>query len=91
MYVASAEIDDYNIRDAYGEVLRRVESNKNQWLDVFQIKLLSAADRLAAGVIEIRNRYPFKIPARYNGTFIAGMAIDGAYIYPQITAPSSAP
>ncbi len=91
LYIASAEINDDNIRDAYGEVLRRAGKNKNQWLDVFQVKLLNSSDPMAARVIEIRNRYPLKIPTRYNGSSIAGMAIDGAYIYPPIAAPSSAP
>jgi hypothetical protein len=57
----------------------------------FQIKLLNSSDPLAAEVVEIRNRYPLKIPTRYTGSSIAGLAIDGAYIYPPITAPSSAP
>ena len=91
LYLASTEINDENIRAAYGEVLRRIGSNRKQWLDVFQIKLLNSSNPLAAEVVEIRNRYPLKIPARYNGSSIAGLAIDGAYIYPPITAPSSAP
>lgn len=92
LYIASDEINDANVRVAYGEVLRRIGSNRNQWLDAFQVKLLNSSDPLAAEVVEIRNRYPVnKIPTRYNGSSIAGLAIDGAYIYPPITAPSSAP
>jgi hypothetical protein len=91
LYIASTEINDGNIRDVYSEVLRRVGSTRNQWLDAFQIKLLNSSDPLAAEVVEIRHRYPLKIPTRYNGSSIAGLAIDGAYIYPPITAPSSAP
>jgi len=91
LYVASTEINDDNIRAAYGEVLRRIGSNRNQWLDAFQIKLLNSSDPLAAEVIEIRNRYPLKIPTRYNGSSIAGLAIDGAYIYPSVTVRSSTP
>jgi len=90
-YIASSEIRDDNIRAAYGEVLRRISKYKNQWLDPVQIKLLNCADPLAAKVIEIRDRYPLKTPMRYNGTSIAGLAIDGAYIYPRITASSSTP
>lgn len=91
LYIASTEINDENIRAAYGEVLRRIGSNRNQWIDAFQIKLLNASDPLAAEVAEIRNRYPLRIPTRYNGSSIAGLAIDGAYIYPSITAASSTP
>lgn len=91
LYIASAEINDDNIRGAYGEVLRRVGSNRNQWLDAFQVKLLNASDPLAAEVIAIRNRRPLKIAIRHNGSSIAGIAIDGAFIYPPMTAPSPAP
>jgi len=90
LYIASAEINDDNIRRAYGEVLRLVGGNKNQWLDAFQVKLLSSLDSLASEVIEIRDRYPIKTATHYNGSSIAGMAIGGAYIYPPITAASSA-
>lgn len=91
LYIASSEIGDDKLDVAYGEVLRRAGTNKSQWLDAFQVKLLDCADPLAAEVIEIRNRYSLKIPTRYNGTSIAGMAIDGAYIYPPIAATSSTP
>ena len=91
LYIASAEINDGNIRDKYGEVLRRIDSNKNQWLDAFRVKLLNSADPLAVKVIEIRDKYPLRISTHYNGSSIAGMAIGGAYIYPPITAASSAP
>ncbi len=92
LYIASKQINDSNFDVAYGEVLRRVGNNKTQWLDAFQVKLLNCADPLAAEVMEIRNRYPVsKIPTRYKGSSIAGMAIGGAYIYPPIAAPSSAP
>ena len=91
LYVASADINDDNFDVAYGEVLRRVGTNRNQWLDAFQVKLLNSADPVAAKVIEIRNRYPLKSVTRYNGSSIAGMAIDGAFIYPPIAATTSAP
>jgi hypothetical protein len=91
LYVASAEIDDGNFDVAYGEVLRRVGTNKNQWLDAFQIKLVNSADPLAAEVIEIRDRYPLKAATRYNGSSIAGMAVGGVFIYPPIVTTSPAP
>jgi hypothetical protein len=91
LYVASPEINDDNIRDAYSEVLKRIARGKNQWLDAFQVKLLNSSDPLAAQVVEIRNRHPLKIATHYNGSSIAGTAIDGAYIYPPLTAPSSTP
>ncbi len=91
LYVASKEIDDSNFDVAYGEVLRRVGTNRNQWLDAFQIKLVNSADPVAAEVIDIRDRYPVKTATRYNGSSIAGMAVGGAYIYPPIATTTPAP
>ena len=88
LYVASPEVDDGNLDVAYGEVLRRVGTNKNQWLDAFQVKLLNSADPLATEVIRIRDRYPLKAVTRFNGSSIAGVPVNGALIYPPIPASS---
>lgn len=91
LYIASSEIGDGEKFSAYGEVVRRMAKLKNQWLDLTQIKVLNAADPLAVKVMEIRDQKFLKVPMPYNGTWIAGMAIDGAYLYPPITASSSTP
>jgi len=84
LYIASFGINDDNFDIAYGEVLRLAGHKRNMWLDAFQIKLLSSEDPLAKKVIEIRDRYPALIATRYNGSSIAGLEINGAYIYPVI-------
>lgn len=90
LHIASSEINDTNVDVAYGEILRLAAKNKYQWLDVFRVKLLASSDPLAAEVIKIRDNYPIKIPTPYHGSSIASTAIDGAYIYPPLTAQSSA-
>jgi hypothetical protein len=89
LYIASDEIDDGNFDVAYGEVLRRLSSKRSQWLDPFQIKLISSSDPIARAAMEIRDRYPAKIPTRYNGSSLGGISIDSAYIYPPLSAVKS--
>ncbi|MCI5219024.1 MAG: hypothetical protein D3914_07495 [Candidatus Electrothrix sp. LOE2] len=89
LYVASSEINDDNFDAAYGEVLRLVGTNKNQWLDAFQIKLLKVSDPLVAEVVNIRDQYSSKNPVRHNGSAIAGRAVRGTLIYPSIAAASA--
>lgn len=89
LYIASDDIDDSNIHVAYGEVLRRLSGKRSPWLDPFQIKLINSADPIARDAIEIRDRYPAKIATRYNGPSIGGTSIDGAYIYPPLSAIKS--
>lgn len=91
LYIASDEIDDSNFDVAYGEVLRRLSGKRSQWLDPFQIKLLNSADPIARDAIEIRDRYATKTPTRYNGSSIGGTSINGAYIYPPLSAMKSTP
>jgi hypothetical protein len=83
LHVASPEINDGNIDAAYSEVLRRIGINTNQWIDAFQVKLLNAADPLAAGAAQFRDQYSLKNALlRYNGSSIAGLPVGGLWIYP---------
>ncbi len=91
LYVASDDIDDSNIDDAYGEVLRRLSVKKNQWLDAFQVKLVNSSDPIASDAIRIRDRYPATLATRYGGSSIGGTSIDGAYIYAPISAMDATP
>lgn len=91
LYIASDEISDSNIDVAYGEVLRRLGAKRSQWLDPFQIKLLNSSDPIARDAIQIRDRYPAKIPIRCKDSSIGGMSIDAAYIYPPLPVVKSAP
>lgn len=91
LYIASDDIDDSNFDVAYGEVLRRLSGKRSQWLDPFRIKLLNTSDPIARDAIQIRDRYPAKIPTRYQGSSIGGMSIDGAYIYPLLSTMKSTP
>lgn len=91
LYIASDEIDDSNFDVAYGEVLRRLSGKRSQWLDPFQIKLVNSSDPIARDAIEIRDRYPAKLPTRYHGSSIGGMSIDDAYVYPSLSTMKSTP
>lgn len=91
LYIGSDDIDDANIDVAYREVLRRLRGRRNQWLDPFQVKLVNSSDPIARDAIQIRDRYPGKAPTRYHGSSMGGMSIDGAYIYPPLSAMKSVP
>lgn len=90
LYIASDEIDDGNRAAAYREVLRRLHEQP-QWLDPFRVKLVSSSDPVARQVVEIRDRYPAKIPTRYHGSSLGGMSIGAACIYPPLPAMKSMP
>jgi hypothetical protein len=91
LYVASDQIDDRNILDAYGEVHRRLAAGQIPWLNMFQVKLVSSSDRVARDAIRIRDRFPTPVPTRYQESSLGGLAIDGAYIYPPLVAQKTSP
>ncbi len=91
LYIASDRIDDRNVHDAYGEVLRRLSGRRNSSLDPFKVKLINTSDPIARGAIQIRDRYPAKLPMRTHVSSIGGMGIDGACIYPPLSEMKSAP
>ena len=86
LYIASDSIDDSNFDIAYGEVLRKLSGRKNQWLDPFQVKLVNSSDPIAQDAIDIRDRYPAPLVTRYGGSSLGGTSIDGACIYPPVSA-----
>ena len=64
LYIASDDINDNNFDVAYAEVLRKLSGKKSQWLDPFQVKLVNSSDPIARNAIEIRDRYPARLPRR---------------------------
>jgi len=82
LYIASDQIDDTNLRQAYGEVMRLAGQMATPYLDPFQVKLVSASDPLAQAAIDIHRRFPGTTATRFGGRNFGGMGVDGAYIYP---------
>ncbi len=91
LYIASDAIDDSNTPDAYREVLRRLGRNTNQWLDPFQVKLVNSSDPIARDAMRIRDRHPASLATHSSGSSIGGVSIDGAYVYPPLSAMTSSP
>jgi hypothetical protein len=82
LYLASDRIDDSNFDVAYGEVLRLTGKSPTPWLDPFQVKVISAEDRLARAVLELLARFPGKMATRYHGRELGGIPVEEVYIYP---------
>lgn len=90
LYVASDGIDGRNINLAYGAVIRELQGAPSEWLDPFEVKLINSSDRVARDAIRIRDRFTMPRPTRFRGTSIGGIGIDGAYIYPPVSALATA-
>ena len=81
LYLVSDQIDDSNFDIAYGEVIRITAKMPDPWLDPFQIKVMGAHDPLAKAILQIQEKYPGRLPARYRGRQLGGLSVDEVYIY----------
>lgn len=92
LYIASDDIDDSNIVAAYGEVLRILRGNGNFGLDPFQVKLVNTSDAVARDAVQLRDRFPARIPTRFQGSSFGGISVNPpVYIYPRISTLTAAP
>lgn len=81
LYIASEGIDDTNIDNAYGKVLRLVQKMRSMWLDPFRVKLIGAEDPLAKAAVEIHQRFSSRTATRFGGKMFGGISVDDVYIY----------
>ncbi len=87
LYIAADGVEDIKI--GYREILRIV-GQTNQWLDPFQIKLVSSNDPVALAAASIRDRYPARVmDTHYNGSWLGEVEIDGAFIYAPLASISA--
>lgn len=82
LYIASDEIDDSRIRDAYGDVREVARGLDLPDLDVFQIKVINSGHPLAREAAEWNERFPGRHGRRIGGQMFGGVYVDQGYIYP---------
>lgn len=82
LWVASQQFNDESRRPDFGEVIRIVTAMKDPNFDSYQVRIVSADDRLAKAALELMQRYGGKIPAHYISRTIGGISADEIYIYP---------
>jgi hypothetical protein len=82
LYIASDQIDDKNVKVAYGEVLRLAARIDSPYLDPFQVKLIPTSDPLAQAALSLHRRYPGTVATRLGGQNFGGSGVEGVYIYP---------
>jgi hypothetical protein len=87
LYLVSDEIDDTNVKDAYGVVLDLVHAIHSPFLDPFRVNLLSADHPLARAALEMADHYSELLPTFLGSRRFGDTWIDDGYVY---SAPLSA-
>lgn len=94
LYLCSPQVDTYGPRWAY-EIIAVVLRHEMLWIDLMEIRVLGMQDSLTQGIQELvaqknsshffamPHSYHFPGNTRIGQTFLKGVPIDGALIYPQ--------
>jgi hypothetical protein len=82
LYIATDRVKQEGVAPGNREIVRLCQEINSPYLDMFQVRLISADHPLAQAVLEIHQRYPGRLPIRYNGTMLGGTSVEGAYLYP---------
>jgi hypothetical protein len=82
LYIASPTVAGGTIGDAYRIVYSALSHLPNSSITPSDLKLVPPQDPIAAGAKAVRDRYAARIPIRYKGSRLGGLAIEEAYIYP---------
>jgi len=84
LYIISEAIDGGTLRDGYHDVGRLMDIQRSPYLDIFQVKLLSAEDPVAVAVWRLHERFYGRFPIRYGEMTFGRLSVDAAYLYPQL-------
>lgn len=82
LYIGSASVRAMGLADAYRFVYGALRRLPDARIALSGIKLVDADNPIARSAIEARDRFPARLPIRYNGKKLGNMAIEEAYIYP---------
>jgi hypothetical protein len=81
-YIASPSVDEGLLGEAYRKVYASLGKIPNSWVSPSDIKLVNDMNPIARDAVEVRSRFPARIPARFRGRRLGGLSITEAYIYP---------
>jgi hypothetical protein len=82
LHVASDQVNDENIDDAYREVARVGRTIDDPNFDLFQVKLVGVNDPFARAALDLYKRSNARVPTHIRGRSFGGMSVEGVYIYP---------
>ena len=81
LYLASDQIDDTTVPQAYGEVHRIFGPSRDLWLDRFQVKVRSIDDPVSKDVIAIQKKHFPNHCGRIREQLLGGQFVEDAFVY----------
>ncbi len=82
LYIAASLVDDEGTARAYREVYRVLRSLNSSWVTDSDVKLIGLNDQITHDVLEIRRKFPGRLPTRSRRPRIGNIAVEETYVYP---------
>ncbi|MDR3622406.1 MAG: hypothetical protein P4L85_23855 [Paludisphaera borealis] len=84
LYIASPLVDGQNSNEAYRRLIPSIAKVPSKWVTISDLDLLNPENPIVKAAVEIRDRDPDGRAVSYEGGRLGDLAIQGAYIYPEI-------
>jgi hypothetical protein len=81
LYIASKDVDDRGLADAYQKVYTVLKANPGFGIDPFDVKLVGEKNPIANDLLDIRGPRPTPIPARSRRPRLGHMSVEETYVY----------
>ena len=86
LYVASKNVDDHGLGDAYGQIRPIVRAATDLCIGPFDVKLISPSHSMAKEIIKLNEPYPVPVYTRRRLREMGGLRMGEAHIYPGLKA-----
>jgi hypothetical protein len=81
LYIASKDVDDHGIADAYGTVFGTIKANPEFGIDPFEVKLVGRQNPIAMDLLDIRGAGVTHVATRSRRPKLGHMSVEETYVY----------
>ena len=83
LYIATPLVNEKGAGPAYREVYRVLRSLGNMWVTDSDISLVGRDDPITKDVLDIKRRFPGRMPTRSRRPQLGNLAVEETYVYPE--------
>ena len=91
LYIASTTVDQMDLASAYRDVYGVLTTISGTSISVSDVKLIGMNNPITKDILEIRQRYPGKLPTISRRRQLGSVAVDEVYVYPLGPGPEMLP
>ena len=81
LYIASKDVDDRGLADAYRKVYTTIKANPEIGIDPFEVKLVGQHNPIAKDLLDIRGAGVARIATRSRRPKLGQMSVEETYVY----------